>query len=44
MADRRGLRIAVGTAAIGAALLALALWARDRTPDVAPDFAARWCS
>ena len=39
MADRRGLRIAVGTAAVGAALLALALWARDRTPDVAPDFA-----
>src|SRR6185369_13461356 len=39
MADRRGLKIAVGTAAIGAVLLALALWARDRTPDVAPDFA-----
>src|SRR5262249_39182460 len=39
VADRRGLKIAVGTAAIGAVLLALALWARDRTPDVAPDFA-----
>ena len=39
MADRRGLKIALGTAAIGAVLLALALWARDRTPDVAPDFA-----
>jgi peroxiredoxin len=38
MADRRGLKIALGTAAIGAVLLALALWARDRTPDVAPDF------
>jgi peroxiredoxin len=39
VADRRGLKIAAGTAAIGAVLLALALWARDRTPDVAPDFA-----
>ena len=39
MADRRGLKIALGTAAIGAVLLVLALWARDRTPDVAPDFA-----
>jgi peroxiredoxin len=39
MADRRGLRIAVVTAAIGAGLLGLALWARDRTPALAPDFA-----
>jgi peroxiredoxin len=39
MADRRGLKIAVVTAAIGAAILGLALWARDRTPALAPDFA-----
>jgi peroxiredoxin len=39
VADRRGLKIAVGTAAIGAVLLALALWARGRTADVAPDIA-----
>jgi peroxiredoxin len=39
MADRRGLKIAVVTAAIGAGLLGLALWSRGGTPAVAPDFA-----
>jgi peroxiredoxin len=39
MADRRGLRIAAVTAAIGAGLLAAALWARGRAPAMAPDFA-----
>jgi peroxiredoxin len=38
MADRRGVRIAAVTAAIGAGILGLALWARGRTPAVAPDF------
>lgn len=39
MADRRGVTIAAVTAAIGATLLVLALWARGRTPALAPDFA-----
>jgi thiol-disulfide isomerase/thioredoxin len=39
MADRRGLRIAAVTAAIGAAFLGPALGA-DRTPSLAPDLPA----
>jgi peroxiredoxin len=39
MADRRGVRIVAVTAAIGVALLGVALWARGRTAAVAPDFA-----
>ncbi len=39
MADRRGVRIAAVTAAIGAGVLGLALWLHGRTPQVAPDFA-----
>lgn len=33
------MKIAVGTAAIGAAILAFALWVRGRVPEMAPDFA-----
>ncbi len=40
MADRRGLKIAVVTAVIGAGLLAGALWLRRSAPWMAPDFAA----
>ena len=39
MADRRGVKIAAATAALGVAVLGLALWTRDRAPAVAPDFA-----
>jgi peroxiredoxin len=39
MADRRGVRIAAVTAAIGASVLALGMWLHGRTPQVAPDFA-----
>ncbi len=39
MADRRGVKIAAATAALGVAVLGLALWTRGRTPAVAPDFA-----
>lgn len=39
MADRRGVRIAAVTAAIGIALAGLALWGRGRTAAIAPDFA-----
>jgi peroxiredoxin len=40
MADRRGLKIAAVTAAIGVGVLVLALWLHGRTPAVAPDFSA----
>jgi cytochrome c biogenesis protein CcmG/thiol:disulfide interchange protein DsbE len=40
MANRRGLTIAGVAVAIGAAVLAGALWDRDRGPALAPDFAA----
>lgn len=39
MADRRGVKIAVGTAAIGVAILVFALWVRGRSAAMAPDFA-----
>jgi len=39
MADRRGVRIAGVTAAIGVGILILALWGRGRAPALAPDFA-----
>jgi peroxiredoxin len=39
MADRRGVKIAAVTAAIGAGVLGLALWLRGRSPEIAPDFA-----
>jgi peroxiredoxin len=39
MADRRGLRIAAVTAALGVGVLGVALWLRGRTPALAPDFA-----
>ena len=39
MANRRGVRIAATTAAIGVGLLGLFLWVRGRTPRVAADFA-----
>ena len=39
MADRRGVKIAAVTAAIGIALAGLALWGRGRTAAMAPDFA-----
>ena len=40
MANRRGLTIVLVTVAIGAAVLAGALWDRDHGPTLAPDFAA----
>lgn len=40
MANRRGLTIVLVAIAIGAAVLAGALWGRDRGPALAPDFAA----
>ena len=39
MADRRGLRIAAVTAAIGVGVIGLAIYLRGRTPAIAPDFA-----
>jgi peroxiredoxin len=39
MADRRGVRIAAVTAAIGVTVLGVALWSRGRAPAVGPDFA-----
>ena len=39
MANRRGVRIAAATAALGLAILAFALWVWGRTPALAPDFA-----
>ena len=39
MADRRGVRIAAATAAIGVGVLVLGFWLYGRTPRVAPDFA-----
>jgi peroxiredoxin len=39
MADRRGLKIAAVTAAIGLGVLGFAVWLHGRTPRVAPDFA-----
>jgi cytochrome c biogenesis protein CcmG/thiol:disulfide interchange protein DsbE len=39
MADRRGVKIAAATAALGVAVLGLALWTRERAPAMAPDFA-----
>jgi len=38
MADRRGLRIALGTVAVGALLVALLLSLRGGSPEMAPDF------
>jgi cytochrome c biogenesis protein CcmG/thiol:disulfide interchange protein DsbE len=39
VADRRGVKIAAVTGAIGLAVAGLALWGRSRTPALAPDFA-----
>jgi peroxiredoxin len=39
VADRRGVTIAVVTAAIGLSILGLAVWVRGRAPKMAPDFA-----
>jgi peroxiredoxin len=39
MAAGRGLKVFVGTVAVGAVVVAAALWLRPRTPGVAPDFA-----
>jgi len=38
MANRRGLRIALGTAAVGAALVGLLVGLRGSSPSMAPDF------
>jgi len=39
VANRRGVRIAAATAAIGAGILVVALWLRGRSPAMAADFA-----
>jgi peroxiredoxin len=38
MANRRGLRIALGTVAVGAVLVAVLVGLRGRAPEMAPDF------
>jgi len=39
MASSRGLKVFVGTVAVGALVVAAALWLRPGTPEIAPDFA-----
>lgn len=39
MAASRGVKVLIGTIAVGVAIVAAALWLRPRTPEMAPEFA-----
>jgi peroxiredoxin len=39
MAASRGVKVLIGTVAVGVVIVAAALWLRPRTPELAPDFA-----